>query len=790
MFAVQLMSAYAAPEGGLSGRVLSRSTKGALYGVSVHVQGMAKGASTNEMGEFTISRLSPGSYTLVFSYLGYEELTVDQLEVGLTVLDLGDVYLVDEVLSLNQVVVSPGSYSVMGTEQLSRQTLSKEEIENMSYAEDVTRAVTRLPGVTSNDYSSKFSVRGGEADEVLFLLDGMELYEPFHQRDFAGGLFSLVDVETIDGIDLMTGGYPARYGNRQSAVFDMRTKRQRISERNTTLGFSIMALSGYTDGTFSDGRGRYQLSARQGILNVLFKLADQTERTPEFYDAAGKVEWDLNDRHELSFHFLTAGDKTAIRDEAPREFPEDDPAPGQDFDRHDTLYDNNYAWLTLRSIFSKRLTARSIAYFGRIHHNRRGAMDKYDRGDKLVFSLRDRRNYQFFGLKQDWDWDISDRVYLQYGFNVKSQEADYDYYYSTDEWRMNENAEFFRYQRQYGYDDVKSGGQTAAYTSLRWKATDRLYFDSGLRHDFVSHTDDNLISPRLGVAYSLGRNTVLRGGWGYFYQSQGINELDVNHNVRQFDEAELSTHYVVGLEHTFNRGLNVRVDGYYKDISRMSPGYFNLRDPWELFPESRNDNVRLEFDGARAWGLEVFMKYDMGDKYSWWLSYAYTKAEENVTAIAFDGVLDRRLGWLPRETDQRHTIYADMNYRPWTDWLINVSWQFHTGWPYTQYTFNFTELPNGDLHWQPAHYEFRGEQFDPYHRMDVRVNRYWTTGWGRLSAYLHIINLYNRENIRKWDLDTGTDDGAVPDGQGGYVYFEDPALWFGVTPILGVSLEF
>ena len=66
--------------------------------------------------------------------------------------------------------------------------------------------MTRLPGVSSSDFSSRFTVRGGEDDEILITLDGMPLYEPFHQRDYSGGLFSIVDIETLQGIELNTGG--------------------------------------------------------------------------------------------------------------------------------------------------------------------------------------------------------------------------------------------------------------------------------------------------------------------------------------------------------------------------------------------------------------------------------------------------------------------------------------------------------------------------------------------------------------------------------------------------------
>ena len=70
-------------------------------------------------------------------------------------------------------------------------------------------------------------------------LDGLELYEPFHLKDFSGGLLSIVDVVTIGGIDMMTGGFPARYGNHMSGVFDITTKTSSRHPR-TAIGISRM----------------------------------------------------------------------------------------------------------------------------------------------------------------------------------------------------------------------------------------------------------------------------------------------------------------------------------------------------------------------------------------------------------------------------------------------------------------------------------------------------------------------------------------------------------------------
>ena len=105
-----------------------------------------------------------------------------------------------------------------------RQALTREDLENVPFGEDIYRAVTRLPGVSAGDFSAKFTVRGGRNENVLVLMDGQQLYEPFHLKDVDGGVLSIVDVEAIEGIHLHTGGYSARYGECLNGVLDMRTR--------------------------------------------------------------------------------------------------------------------------------------------------------------------------------------------------------------------------------------------------------------------------------------------------------------------------------------------------------------------------------------------------------------------------------------------------------------------------------------------------------------------------------------------------------------------------------------
>lgn len=769
--------------GTIKGVILDEGTLTALAGANIQIEGTKSGAASDTEGNFILKNLTPGNYILGVTLIGYSEKRLENLNVTTGQILSLKITLEGTVYSIKEIVVTPGSYSIMGKGPVTSQSLGSEDIKNISFSEDITRAVSRLPGVASNDFAAKFTVRGGEADEVLMNLDGMDLYEPFHQRDFSGGLFSIIDIETIEGIDLLTGGFSAQYGDRQSAVFNMRTKNIPDDQSKTSLGLSITNARIYHEGTFNNNRGKYLFSARKGMLDQSLKLIGEDERIPEYYDFMAKAEYKLNDLHTLSLHALHSGDKTAIRD-----------ISEEAYDRNDTQYYNTYSWLTLKSFINPRLYARTLAYAGFITHERNGDTDKGDEySDKLVFKLKDKRNYSFLGIKQDWDWDISKSLFLRSGFDIRHLEADYDYFYELSDWRISALDNIYFYTNNVDINKKPSGQQANLYLSLRYALTPNLFIEPGFRWDYTSYSKDNLISPRLGMVYAFSKSTFLRAAWGYYYQSQFINNLDVNHNNTTFDPAELSTHYVAGFEHTFGNGINFRADGYYKDISNLSPNFQNLRDPWEVFPEQRNDIVKLTYRSADAKGIELFLKYDKGGLFSWWFSYALAHTEEDIKSLEFDGILTERTGMLPRINNQRHTFYADLNFRPNKNWHFNLSWQYYIGLPLTAYAYDNVNLPdaNNTLHFYQIHHTFRGDEYPAYHRLDLRINRHFYFESSKLSAYLHLINLYNHENLKKFDVDvTNGNEELVPDGQGGYKYFRDDTYWLGFIPAIGISYEF
>jgi outer membrane receptor protein involved in Fe transport len=768
--------------GAIKGIVVDKKTRKGLPGVNITLKDTRKGTNTNKNGEFTLSKIQTGQYTLIVDNIGYSMKIYDNINVTANkIMDIKLIELEEQPIPIYQIVVTPGNYAIMGSEPSVPQTLTNEDIKIMGWAEDITRAVQKVPGISANDFSAKFNIRGGDVDEVLVLLDGMQIYKPFHQKDFGGGLFSTVDIETIDGVDLLTGGFTAEYGERMSGVLDMKTKSAKEGERQTSIGVSLMNLRAFSMGTFNSDKGSWLFSARLGYLDILNRLTgNQFKLHPNYYDILGKVKYKLHEKHLLSAHVFLANDSYKLNENVVESGKID---PNIDFLK--TRYGNNYGWLTLNSFLSPRLYARTLLYAGSITQKRNRNL--YDDDPEAHFNsstVNDDRNFKLFGLKQDWDYEVSKNIFLKFGIDFKKLNTKFTYSNNIrNEFIMADHS----LAEQIGQLDVQrteKGNQFGFYLSSRFKIFTALTFETGLRYDYSSYTGDKLWSPRIGVVCSLAKSTFLRAGWGYYYQTQDIDDLRIEFGENSYHPARLSKHYVLGFEHRFNNGLQVRAEGYLKRSSNLPASYITFRNIDEFFPETRDDLIKLDIDEATAKGIELSAKYDTGNKFSWWLSYVLSEVTDNVSDLHYSGPLVHQTGRLPRPWDQRHTINLYVNYRPNKKWHFNIAWQYRSGWPYTPFEVERIARSDGTFAYYHDFGLFDSLRYPAYHRLDIRINRHYFKKKGKMTIFLHIINAYNHKNVNNYDhsiLEQNADN---------FRYEIDTETWFPILPFIGVSWEF
>lgn len=727
-------------------------------------------------GRFAFTDLEPGEHWVEVRHAGFAvERKRVEIESGAETEITLEVVAVP--VAVDEIVVTPSSWGLLSSEPESRHFLSRTEVERLPHlSEDLFRAAALLPGSSGGDFSAPFYVRGGEPDEILLLVDGLEIYEPFHLKDFQS-LFSILDSKAVGSLDFLTGGFPAEYGGRMSGVMDI-TSATPSQETRTGLGVSFLNARVSNEGTFDSRRGGWLVSARRGYLDFVLDWAARAEDdyvfSPEYYDVLAKVDYQASERTTLAAHVLAAYDDTVF-------FEEDNDYPGDDdMQAAKSRYGNQYLWLTSSTAWTPRLHSRTIVAAGRVDQERDvSSEDGPGRTtcttcEERESRISDDRSFTFLEAKQDWTWAVGERTLFQGGVDLRSLSAEYTYSRFNSVLNPLVTGSNTRVIETFDLDLDPSGSQMGAYASARLRVAPDVVVELGGRWDRQGWVPGGAEwSPRLNVAYEPGRRTAVRAAWGLYLQSQGLHELQVEDGVTTFFPAERSEHRLLSVERLLPGDWRLRVEAYEKRLSRLHPRFENLFEPIDLVPEGAPDRIRIDAERGRARGLEVLTQSRTGEHWSGWASYALASVEDEV-----DG------GWVPRSWDQRHTARFSLNYRRGERWNFNLVGLWHSGWPTTPVTADLVAGPGGGLTIVPSLGERNSERYPPYRRFDARASRRVDTRRGTLTFFVELTNLSAHNNVRAI---SEFDYQVEPDGSVRVLPVEE--FWLSLLPSFGVHWQ-
>ena len=290
--------------------------------------------------------------------------------------------------------------------------------------------------------------------------------------------------------------------------------------------------------------------------------------------------------------------------------------------------------------------------------------------------------------------------------------------------------------RSFSAAPAPSGDTYAAYVSDRWRITDRLIADLGLRWDeqtYLPPGADEQVGPRASVLYRLDGQTDLRIAYGKFFQSQGLADLQIEDGVVDFAPAQHASSTIVGVDHRFPDGLSLRAELFEKTTHAARPRYENLFDPLVLLPELRPGRVRIAPERGEARGAEVLLSAT--HPFSWWLGYSFAHA---------DDVIDGQD--VPRSWDQRNALNAGVTHDvgPWTlSAVLNV----HTGWPVTTLSLVPSNAPDAVDGVVAVPGPRNAERLGTAQRVDFRASRTYAAGAGSVRVFAEVTNLTGRENV-------------------------------------------
>lgn len=797
-----------AQTGKLSGKVTDGESP--IPSVNVVIVNTNFGAATSLSGRFEISEIPAGDYIVKFSAIGYESKSVNATIFENRKLDL-KIELISQAIELEAIEVTDVRRQSQRDTRTSLVDLNPKDAKIMAGAvEDVFRTLQSLPGVLApNDFSSQLIVRGSGPDQNLIIMDDVEVFNPY--RLYA--VVSMFNPDAVDDVNLISGGFPAKYGDRLSAVLDVKNREgSRTKTLTGSLNVSIVDANLVLEGKnpFSL-RGGWLFNSRRTYYDLIIEpfvkstgLVDDNTTFPNFYDFQGKLVVGPYSGHKFLFSGILSRDAVNVVSGEDRNTPD---SVGVFNITNNDLIAGTWHFTPSRKLLNKLVVSwyknnGTTDFDSQILDpslNRSAFEDSIP--DTLAPYLL---NFNFGGIFSYKKISVDNKLSLflgnhiiEGGVGADFMETIIDFEFDLDKQLqalITANPQF----RAVFSDlrDIKKYNRYKAYVQDNFKFNKKLTIQPSLRLDYYDILQKAYLAPRISFSYAFDEITTLRAVWGLYFQSPGYEKLrdqgvlyDLSDKYTRRLNAERAVHYVLSIERWLSSEWNVRFESYYKDFTdlyiqqRLQGSRFftepipgkDRRFPsaWSLPAIVRGDSTtQIPVNGSfgEAYGFEFFLAKRneiKGSKFSGWVSYALAFADRYENGVKY-----------PFRFDQRHTVNVVLNYEI-NDWLeLGMRWQYGSGFPISEpqgikpriiltdrdldgvpetpviATRQFLTNNGGE---NPVIYDIdfgdrkRNSRKPEYHRLDVRINA--LADWWDLDwvFYLDIINVYNRSNVITYD---------------------------------------
>jgi hypothetical protein len=701
-------------------------------------------------GRVRLSGDSGRRYGITLSASGFKPLRHSlQLTPGERALTIE---LTPERAELPDLVVTASRYEILSRLSTSPFLIDRRALEQQpDLGDDPLRAVHRLPGTAGGGASAKAHVRGADEEETAIVLNGQRLLDPFHIRDYQG-MFSAIDARAIDGIEVYTGGFPVRYGDRIGGLV-LVDALSWDRPRRTELGLSVFNTSVLSSGTIGDGTGSWLVSARRGNLD---RVINEELGKPTYHDFFGEIGVGFSPRNTVTVNVLSADDRVLL-------VTESDPA---ELEQSSNATRNTHLWVHWQQEWSSTLASSTAFFTNRFDSRRIGVVDD---PEKLVGSVDDRREVAIDGMRQDWTAAVGEHHALTWGGEYQLLSAEYDYASSADYFGFFTTFNGLPTSIHRNANVAPDGNQLAIYFSDRWEIGPWTA-DLGWRWDKQGYTDtpnERQFSPRFSVLRPVGERTDLRIGLGRYFQSQGIHELQVEDGVTEFFTVQRADQAVIGLHHLFGDRYSARFEAYWKSLRQLRPRFENAFDPLAIIPELEPDRVRIAPERAFARGLEVSLAYDGPNALSWWASYVLSRVEDRIAGRD-----------VPRSWDQRHAAKFGVA-REAARWDFVATLSLHSGWPTTGLAFDQTNPQSPAILGERNSLRLGG-----FANLDTRASRTLPLRVGSLELFVELSNATARANPCCVDFD------LEEDGSGDLLLEQSTEHWLPRLMSVGVLWKF
>lgn len=283
------------------GKVSDKDSDEPLEFVNIYIPETQFYTESNASGKYQIYVPAQKVLLLKVSRVGYESTTIQLKDLkGKNELSL-NIQL--EIIKNQEVIITGESTNI--DNQIREKAKSFELLPSASgNIESILPSIAL--GVRSSaggELSSQYSVRGGSYDENLVFVNDFEIYRPQLIRNGQQEGLSFPNPNLIRELSFSSGGFEAKYGDKQSSVLDIRYKvpeEKKYSAEASLLGASLHAEGAVN--LFSTKKFRYLLGCRYKSNQYLLNSQDiEGEYVPRFIDAQSYLSYDINKNLQISW---------------------------------------------------------------------------------------------------------------------------------------------------------------------------------------------------------------------------------------------------------------------------------------------------------------------------------------------------------------------------------------------------------------------------------------------------------------------------------------------------------
>ncbi len=695
---------------------------------NVVIKELMIGKATDINGFYALTKMKPGSYTLLCWSLGYDtaKAQVNLTEGRITTQNL---FLIRRKFELNEVEIRGDRQKAKENVNISSNIITQKELKQLPTfggEPDLVQYLQVLPGVSfSGDQGGQLYMRGGPPVMNKVMMDGLIIYNPFHSI----GLFSVFDADIIKNADVSSGGFNAQYGGRISGVIDVNTRegnKKRFSGKIAVnpITAKILLEGPISKFTENGGSSSYIFSYKTSYL-------DKTSKTLYNYaDVANGLPYSFNDLYGKFSNISQNGSRINLF--------------GFMFDDLANFSSSKYNWNSTG--FGGNLL---LIPDGSTVINANMGYSKYLMKQIELDGLPRQSSINSFNAAINFTNYLGSKDDIKYGFDAVG--------FSTN----------FNYVNGVGRVLSQSDYTTEIHGFIKYKKVlGRFVFEPGLRGVYYSSLTEGSFEPRLGIKYNASSTVRLKFAAGKYSQNlmSAVSDQDVVNlfygflsspdKVNSNYTRQKANHYVGGVEFDLGKYIEMNFECFYKVFNQITN--INRDKIYDDDPEHNDKPYYLKGDvikeTGQAYGGDARLKFEKKNAYLWAV-YSLTYVTRN------DGIRD----YVPH-FDRRHNINIVFTYQMGhkKSWSINTRWNFGSGFPFTQ-TQGFYELLNlnggvsSNINNQNGklgiyYTDINTGRLPYFHRLDLSISKKFYVKDNQIITFTaSATNVYNRENIFYFD---------------------------------------